>query len=79
MQNRYYIYIFTNSENSKTFDLQRLLLNLSNQTNLNGVINMVLYQNLAFTAHEKKIHEKSYLKTIHLRYSSNMERKISII
>ena len=79
MQNRYYIYIFTNSENSKTFDLQRLLLNLSNQTNLNGVINMVLYQNLAFTAHEKKSLEKSYLKTIHLRYSSNMERKISII
>ena len=79
MQNRYYIYIFTNSENSKTFDLQRLLLNLSNQANLNGVINMVLYQNLAFTAHEKKNHEKSYLKTIHLRYSSNVERKISII
>ena len=47
--------------------------------NLNGVINMVLYQNLAFTAHEKKNHEKSYLKTIHLRYSSHVERKISII
>ena len=58
MQNRYYIYIYTNSENSKTFDLQRLLLNLSTQTNLNGVINMVLYQNLAFTAHEKKIMKK---------------------
>ena len=38
-----------NSENSKTTDPYRLLLNLSNKINLKEVINMWLYQTLAFT------------------------------
>ena len=46
-------YIFINSENSKTFDPHRLLLNLLNKTNLKRSENMLLYQTLAFTIHEK--------------------------
>ena len=45
--------IFMNSENSKTFDLHRLLLTLSDKTNLKKVINMFLYHTLAFTIHKK--------------------------
>ena len=41
--------IFMNSQNSKTSDLHRLLLNLSDKINLEKVINMLLYQILAFT------------------------------
>ena len=32
-----------NSENSKTFDAHKLLLNLSNKINLKKVINMLFY------------------------------------
>ena len=35
--------IFMNSENSKTSDAHKLLLNLSNKINLKKVINMLLY------------------------------------
>ena len=35
--------VFMNSENSKTFDPRRLLLNLSDKINLKKVINMLLY------------------------------------
>ena len=42
-----------NFENSKTSDPHRLLINLS------GVINMLLYQVLAFVIHGKKL-KKSY-------------------
>ena len=45
--------IFTNSENSKTSDPCGLLLNLSDKTDLKGAINMLLYQILAYTIHEK--------------------------
>ena len=45
--------VFTNSENSKTSDSHRLLLNLSDKKNLKEVINMLLYQTLAFTIHGK--------------------------
>ena len=42
-----------NSENSKTFDPYRLLLNLSDKLNLRKVINMLFYQILACTVQEK--------------------------
>ena len=42
--------IFINSKNSETSDPDRLLLNLTNKINL---INMLLYQTLAFTIHRK--------------------------
>ena len=45
--------IFMNSQNSKTSDPPRLLLNLSDKINLKKVINMLLYQILAFTILEK--------------------------
>ena len=38
-----------NSENSKASDPHRLLLNTSDKMNLKEVINMLLYQTLAFT------------------------------
>ena len=40
-----------NSEDSETY--HRLLFNLSDKINLKGVINMLLYQILAFTIHGK--------------------------
>ena len=42
--------IFINSKNSETSDPDRLLLNRTNKINL---INMLLYQTLAFTIHRK--------------------------
>ena len=42
-----------NSENSKTFDPYRLLLNLSDTLNLRKVINMLFYQILACIVQEK--------------------------
>ena len=55
--------IFMNSKNSKTSDLQRLLLNLTDKTDLkrkdkyialsNLKINILLYQTLAFTIYGK--------------------------
>ena len=47
--------IFMNSKNSKTSDPNPLFLNLSNEINLNrsDVINMLLYQILAYAIHGK--------------------------
>ena len=45
--------IFMNSENSKTSDPHRLILNLLHKINLKEVLNMLLYQTLAFTIHGK--------------------------
>ena len=45
--------IFMNSKNSKTSDLHGLLLNLSDKIDLKKVINVLLYQILAFTIHGK--------------------------
>ena len=42
-----------NSENSKTSDSHRLLLNLLDKINLKEVIHMLLYQTSAFTRHGK--------------------------
>ena len=42
--------IFMNSENSKTSNPHKLLLSLSDKINLE-MINMLLYQTLAFTIH----------------------------
>ena len=44
--------IFMNSENSKTSNPHKLLLSLSDKINLE-MINMLLYQTLAFTIHAK--------------------------
>ena len=47
--------IFTNSGNSKTSDLHRLLLNLSEKNKLKkGAIKILLYQTLASTIYKKK-------------------------
>ena len=45
--------MFMNSENSKTTDPHRLLLNLTDKINLNRSDKMLLYQALAFTIHGK--------------------------
>ena len=41
--------IFLNSENSKTSDPDRLLLNFSGKINFKKVINMLFYQTLPLT------------------------------
>ena len=53
--------IIMNPRNTKTSDTRRLLLNLSDKVNLKKVINMLLYQILAFTVNGKvqKSHTKS--------------------
>ena len=65
-QNRYYIYEFINSGNSKTSGPQRLLLNLLDKINLKRIDKMLLYQILLFTIHGKI--EKSLTKIINLKY-----------
>ena len=45
--------VFMNSGNSKTSDPERLLLNLLDKINLRAVIDMLLYQILAFTIQGK--------------------------
>ena len=45
--------IFMNSENSKTSDSHRLLLNLLDKLNLREAISMLLYQILVYTVHGK--------------------------
>ena len=45
--------MFMNSENSKISDSHRLLLNPSDKRNLKKVINLLLYQILAFAIHEQ--------------------------
>ena len=42
--------VFMNSKNSRTSDPHRLLLNFADKT-WKGVINMLLYQTLAFNIH----------------------------
>ena len=42
-----------NSKNSKTFEPHRLLLNPTDKINLKKVINMLLYQILAFAIYGK--------------------------
>ena len=42
-----------NSKNSGTSDSHRLLLSLTDKINLKEKINMLLYQTVAFTMHEK--------------------------
>ena len=44
---------FINSENSKMSDPRRILINLSDKTNLKRSDNTLLYQILAFTIHRK--------------------------
>ena len=45
--------IFTSSENNQISNLHRLSFYLSGKINLEEVINMLLYQILAFTIHGK--------------------------
>ena len=45
--------LFVNSKNSKTSDPHRLLLSFTDEINLKEVINMLFYQSLAYTIHEK--------------------------
>ena len=45
--------IFMNSENSKTSDPHRLLLNLSDKMKFKKLVNMLLYQTFSFTIHGK--------------------------
>ena len=49
--------IYMNSENSKTSDPHRLLLNLSDKINFKKVINMLLYQISASMEKYKKVME----------------------
>ena len=53
--------IFKNSKDSKTFDLHRLILNLSYKINLKSSNKMLPYQTLVPTKHGK-IFKKSYNK-----------------
>ena len=55
--------IFINSKNSKTFDSNRLLLNLTDKIDL---LNILLYQILACTTHGK--YKKSHMRTINSKY-----------
>ena len=45
--------MFINSKNSKTSDPYKLLSNLTDKINLKRMINMLLYQILAYTIHGK--------------------------
>ena len=45
--------IFMNSENTKTSDTHRLLLNLRDKMDLRKKSSILLYQILVFTMHEK--------------------------
>ena len=56
-----------NSKNSKISHSHRLLLNLSDKIDLDKeMINILFYQNLAFTIHGKI--QKRYTKIINLKY-----------
>ena len=56
-----------NSKNSKISHSHRLLLNLSDKIDLEKeMINILFYQNLAFTIHGKI--QKRYTKIINLKY-----------
>ena len=45
--------IFMNSKNSEISDTPKILINLSDKMDLKEMINMLLYQILAFTIHGK--------------------------
>ena len=55
-----------NSEHNKTSDAHRLLLNLSDKTDLKRMMNMLLYQISTSTTHENI--SKSHAKTINIKY-----------
>ena len=50
---------FMNSENSKTSEPYRLLINLSDKVNLKAVINMLLYQIMLYLLHMEKYKKSS--------------------
>ena len=58
--------IFMNSENSKTSDLHRLLLNLADKTDLRRKDKYIALSNLSICFKWKNI--KSHLITINLKY-----------
>ena len=58
--------IFMNSENGKSSDPHRLLLNLTDKIDLRRKINILLYQILAFTIHGKI--SKSHIRIINFKY-----------
>ena len=58
--------IFINSKNSGISDTHRLLLNLTNKIDLKKIINMLLYQILAFTTNGKI--QKSHTNIMNLKY-----------
>ena len=63
---------FINSENSKTFDPHRLLLNLTDKIDLRKII-LLFYQILAFTIHGKIL--KSHMRIINLKYQLQYRMK----
>ena len=65
--------IFMNSENSKTSDPHRLLLNISDKINLKRSDKYVAYQILAFTSHWQI--QKNHTKTINLKYLGQRRMK----
>ena len=66
--------ILMNSKNNKTSDPHRLLLSLTDKVNFKkNVINMLLYQILAFTITGKM--QKSHTKIINLKYQLRHEIK----
>ena len=64
--------IFMNSENSKTSDPRKLLLNLSDKIELKSSDKHVAYQILAHTIHEKNI-KKSYRK---INFGSKVKKRL---
>ena len=58
--------IFVNSKNSKTSDPQRLLLNLTDKTDLRRKDKYIALSNLSICYTWKNI--KSYIRTITLKY-----------
>ena len=58
--------IFMNSENSKTFESQRLLINLKDKIKLKRSDKCIILSNLSMSYTWKNI--KSYTKRIHLKH-----------
>ena len=57
--------VFMNSKNSKTSDSHRLLLNLTDKTDLRRKINILLCQILVITIHGKIL--KSHIRIINVK------------
>ena len=55
-----------NSENSEKSDPHRVLLNITDKKTWNGKTNILLYQTLLFTIHEKII--KSHIRKTNLKH-----------